>query len=374
MECRNCHNFHAVRVYAQTGVATYQNVLMNTRADALNAPHGDLDLHYCSDCSFLFNASFDDALVGYGAGYENSQNFSDVFVEHVKGRVNRVLSYGRTTDRKILEVGCGDGYFLRQLVTDQNGNTGTGYDKCLSAPVKEDHITLWNRYYDEQETGDFDIVVSRHVAEHIEDNNPLMNLIREKNPEARYFFETPSLEWIIQHETFYDIFYEHCSLFTRHSLAHLFQRNGINVQSVDTVFGDQYLWLEGGANKPNVPIEKTLNFEDVSAFFEKMTQMHVLYREKMAHDFKGKRISIWGAGAKGVTFANLIDPDSSRILSIVDINPRKAGKFLPGSGHSIIAPDVFLENPADVLLIMNPNYEAEIKQVIGDRVKTYITV
>ncbi|MFD1690786.1 hypothetical protein ACFSHR_02120 [Azotobacter chroococcum] len=37
------------------------------------------------------------------------------------------------------------------------------------------------------------------------------------------------------------------------------------------------------------------------------------------------KVSLWGAGAKGATFANLIDPDCSLIECVVDLNPRKQG-------------------------------------------------
>lgn len=374
MECKNCRNHTATQVYSRKNVPTYQNVPMTTYAQARDVPRGDLNLYYCDYCSYLFNFDFNDDLVGYGVSYENSQNFSAVFVEHVEQRAKRILASDQGRSGRILEIGCGDGYFLRKLIEAGVNNSGIGYDKSLPQPVQEERMALVNDYYTVNHPGDFDIVISRHVVEHIEDNNPLLSLLHEKNPRASYFFETPSLEWIIRNNTFYDIFYEHCSLFTKHSLTHLFQRHGIAVERVDAVFGDQYLWLEAGPFKSASVVDKTLTLEDVSLFFSRMHDFFNRYEEMMRGDYAGKRISIWGAGAKGMTFANLLDPENIFISSVVDVNPRKAGKFLSGSGHSIIAPDAFLEDPSEILLIMNPNYEDEIKQVVGDRVKTYITM
>lgn len=374
MECRNCHTDAATLVFSRAGVPTYQNVPMATAAAAREVPRGELSLYYCAHCSYLFNAAFDSALVGYGTSYENSQNFSAVFVAHVEQRLQRICERLPARGGKILEIGCGDGYFLRKIVEAEAGYAGFGYDKCLSAASRDNRLELINDYYTDDKPGEFDVIISRHVAEHIEDNNPLISLLHEKNPRASYFFETPSLEWIVNNNAFYDIFYEHCSLFTRHSLAHLFQRHGLSVARVDTVFGDQYLWLEAGADSADHVIPMTLTHEDVAGFFTRMRDFYNRYDEMLRTDYAGQRVAIWGAGAKGVTFANLLDPDSTLISAIVDVNPRKAGKFLPGSGHPIIDPSTFLNNPADVLLIMNPNYEDEIKQAVGDKVKTYITM
>ncbi len=374
MECRNCHNHTAALVFSRKGVPTYQNVPMATSAAARDVPRGDLDLYYCDSCSFLFNGSFESDLVGYGVSYENSQNFSAVFVAHVEQRMQRIRDALPLQDGKILEIGCGDGYFLRKIIDVEKRYLGFGYDKCLAGTSHDERLTLIDDYYTSDKPGDFDVIISRHVAEHIEDNNPLISMLHEKNPQASYFFETPSLEWIIENNAFYDIFYEHCSLFTRHSLAHLFQRHDIRVGRVDAVFGGQYLWLEGGAQSTESVIPKTLSHNDVAHFFDRMRGFYNRYDEMIRKDYAGKRIAIWGAGAKGVTFANLLDPDNALISSIVDMNPRKAGKFLPGSGHAIVDPDTFLADPADVLLIMNPNYEDEIKQAVGDKVKTYITM
>jgi len=41
------------------------------------------------------------------------------------------------------------------------------------------------------------------------------------------------------------------------------------------------------------------------------------------------KVALWGAGAKGATFANLLDPECSLLDCVVDINPNKQGRFIP---------------------------------------------
>ena len=70
---------------------------------------------------------------------------------------------------------------------------------------------------------------------------------------------------------------------------------------------------------------------------------------------------IWGAGSKAVAFLTTtgIAPE---IEFLVDVNPHKAGKFLPGTGHTVIAPEQLREYQPGVVVAMNPVYIDEIRQ------------
>jgi hypothetical protein len=55
----------------------------------------------------------------------------------------------------------------------------------------------------------------------------------------------------------------------------------------------------------------------------------------------------------------------SEVEYVVDINPHKAGKFLPGTGHSVMAPEHIRRSPPDVIIAMNPVYVGEIRERIS---------
>jgi hypothetical protein len=69
---------------------------------------------------------------------------------------------------------------------------------------------------------------------------------------------------------------------------------------------------------------------------------------------------VWGAGAKGVTFSNLVDPEGTLLAGVVDINPSKQGGFLPGTGHPILSPEQLADREVVSALVLNPNYRDEI--------------
>jgi hypothetical protein len=74
----------------------------------------------------------------------------------------------------------------------------------------------------------------------------------------------------------------------------------------------------------------------------------------------GAPTCIWGAGAKGVTFLNMLDADRSRIAFVVDVNPRKQGKYVSGTGHRIESPAALAQHGIGNIIVMNESYRREI--------------
>ncbi|HEV2273057.1 MAG TPA: hypothetical protein VGR96_02760 [Acidobacteriaceae bacterium] len=78
-----------------------------------------------------------------------------------------------------------------------------------------------------------------------------------------------------------------------------------------------------------------------------------------------RRVALWGAGAKGVTFLNVV-PGARQIDSVVDRNPRKRGMYVPGTGRRISAPEELERNPPELVITLNPAYVAEIQAMLAD--------
>ena len=72
-----------------------------------------------------------------------------------------------------------------------------------------------------------------------------------------------------------------------------------------------------------------------------------------------EKIAIWGAGAKGVTLVNLVDPKRELITCLVDLNPQKQGNYLPGTGHPIVDYSELRDLGVSTAILMNPNYREE---------------
>jgi len=74
---------------------------------------------------------------------------------------------------------------------------------------------------------------------------------------------------------------------------------------------------------------------------------------------EGRGVVLWGGGSKAVSFLTTLGLDSE-VEAAVDINPFKQGKFVPGSGHPIIAPEDLPGLDPGLVIVMNPIYVEEV--------------
>jgi hypothetical protein len=175
------------------------------------------------------------------------------------------------------------------------------------------------------------------------------------------FFETPCVEWILHHRVLWDFFYEHCSLFTATSLSLAFRRAGFAVERVEHIFGGQYLWLEARVADVASPAEQVPaeTAALANAYGEEVNTLRLHWQTRLQELGLRGKVALWGAAAKGATFANLVDPDCSLINCVVDLNPNKQGGHIPGTGHPIVAPADLPLRRVKSAVLMNPNYRDE---------------
>ncbi|MDD5109211.1 MAG: class I SAM-dependent methyltransferase [Candidatus Omnitrophica bacterium] len=373
ISCPICRSNQTFVFLSRKQVPVHQNLVSLDQESALEVERGDLNLSCCRECGFIFNAAFDVSKLKYGENYDNAQTYSGFFQEYLKERANYLISEKVLRDSVIVEVGCGKGEFLKLLtVEESNGNVGYGFDPSYvgETTLFDGRLRFEKRLYgtDCVEVK-ADAVICRHVVEHITD--PLMLLSRIKSalknsPQARVFFETPCAEWILRNKVIWDFFYEHCSLFTIHSLTTLFDVSGFEVIDIEHVFNGQYLWLEAHLGQGKKPSKRSPG--NIPQLAEQFTPAEDILIKKWKNSLKqlsekGK-VAIWGGGSKGVTFINLVDFERKLIDSVVDLNSRKQGKFIPGTGHPIISYRNLPERGITDVVLMNPNYYSEVKMLL----------
>ena len=69
---------------------------------------------------------------------------------------------------------------------------------------------------------------------------------------------------------------------------------------------------------------------------------------------------IWGAGSKGITFANALGEAARGLSAFVDVNPRKHQRIAPGVALPVVAPEDLASLRPAMVLISNALYEEEI--------------
>jgi hypothetical protein len=133
---------------------------------------------------------------------------------------------------------------------------------------------------------------------------------------------------------------------------------------VDLVFGGQYMWAQGRPGRVEPRADAALR-----PLAEEFEQAELALWERLGGQLDALsetgRVAVWGAGAKGVTFVNQLDPSGERLAGVVDLNPAKQGGFLPGTGHPILAPEQLDELGVATAVLLNPNYEPEIREMLA---------
>lgn len=360
------------RFLVRERVPANQNVLLTSREQARGATTGTLSLHACVECGFVFNAAYRDELLDYGASYENTQTASDAFAAYQAERVACVIDRCSSGLKTIVEVGCGKGVFLSQLVDAVAGSAGYGFDTSYEGPdtARDGRLRFFRHYFGPGVVTDpIDAIVCRHVIEHIANPISFLASIRKvlHNAETRIFFETPCVDWILERQVIWDFFYEHCSYFNARSLARAFANAGFGVSDVRHVFGGQYLWLEATAGMlaQRSASDNGSVLAACRAFAEAQNSAVATWLDRLTTMRRAGKVALWGAGAKGVTFAGLVDPEATLIDCVVDVNPRKQGCFVPGTGHAIVGPHELAARNICAAVLMNPNYRRENEAILA---------
>ena len=367
-KCPVCKSSLVTMFLTRENIPVHQNIVAKDCNSATEVVRGDLNLVVCEKCGFIFNKSFEPSKLSYGKHYDNTQACSPSFNDYLTGIAHHLLFECGVKNCRIVEVGCGNGLFLRKLVeVEEYGNSGYGFDPSYVGPATdfEGRLKFEKCYYGPKCVDiPADVIVCRHVIEHVPDPVDLLHTIKQavtNSPHARIFFETPCVEWILHNQVIWDFFYEHCSYFTADSLTTAFESAGFRIENVHHVFGGQYLWLEAtiSIEKP-VVIKNSGLIPNLAKKFasteHEIKRKWVVKIQKLAAK---KKIALWGAGAKGVTFANSIDPERKWIDCLIDLNPKKQGHYVSGTGHPIVSYQEFAKRGGDVAILMNPNYYDE---------------
>ncbi|MDR3417131.1 MAG: class I SAM-dependent methyltransferase [Nevskia sp.] len=373
--CPACGSADIVVCADRGRVPVFQNARYPDPATARDVARGHLILAVCRRCGFGFNATFDPHLAQYDAAYENDQTISPHFLRHVDAMAGQALAMvADRPDALVVEVGCGQGGFLRHLLAAPGGALGgaVGFDPSLRHPVDAGGLRLEARLFDAAAARSLatapDLVILRHVIEHVDTPFELMAAIRatmDLAKPARILIETPCLEWILQHDAWHDVFYEHCSYFTAASLARLLRRAGFTKVAVTHVFGGQYLAASGEAGpaaEAADPGEGAAVAERAAIFGHSFEAFVARWRERLA---ERQPLGIWGAGAKGVTFAALIGA-AVPVRGLIDIDPKKQGSYAAMSALPILSPAEAAGQGIRHVVVMNPNYASEIAAMVAD--------
>jgi hypothetical protein len=376
--CPNCGHHGLTIFYEVRNVPVHSCLMTSTQQEALNFPCGDVVLGYCDHCGFITNVAFDSKWSAYAPNYEDQQSFSPTFNKFAVDLANHLIDKYDLHNKDIIEIGCSKGDFLL-LLCELGNNRGVGIDPSVVPGRVEssaaDRVKFIQEYYDEHHAeyvGEF--ICCRHTLEHIQPTAEFVTKVRRSigdRTNTIVFFEIPDTIRVLQDLAFEDIYYEHCSYFTPGSLGRLFRACGFEVIDLYRTYGEQYLLIE--ARPVAIPSDKIHPLEEsieqtaeyVQGFAAQI-QHHLNKWKTHLENLKsqGKRAVIWGSGSKCVAFLTTLDT-IDLIDYVVDINPHRHGKYIPGVGKEIMSPEFLRDYQPDQVIVMNSIYRHEIQEMLN---------
>lgn len=357
-----------VPVFTLGDVPVICNQLWPDADAARAAPAGTVDLVRSAGSGMIWNRAFEPDRMVYAPGYENALHFSPKFQAFAEDLAAGLVARFDLAGKDVVELGCGDGHML-DLMVKHGAATATGFDPSMAGKSSEftarDGVEIVPEYFrSDQLDRPFDAVLCRHVLEHLDTPMPLLHDIRRAigDRDVPVYFEVPNAGWMLDALSMWDVIYEHVGYWTATSMTTAFRRAGFAPVSVTEGYDRQFLMIEA---RPTAPAPEAIGDgvtqvgAAADAFAAAVTAELDRWRTRLTA-LDGKAV-IWGAGSKGITFANALGPEAAGSLAaLVDLNTRKHGLYAPGAALPVVAPEALPEIAPALVLISNALYEAEI--------------
>lgn len=386
MKCRHC----AVPLeltLVDLGSAPPSNAYLT--AQTLHAPETWFPLRVlvCEQCWLAQTEDFARADDLFDAEYAYFSGFSSSWLAHCERYVSDMAArFGLGAGSHVVEVAANDGYLLQYVKA--RGIPCTGIEPTASTaaaarargiPIVEDFFGVRLAKELAAQGRQADLMAANNVLAHVPDINDFAaGFAHLLKPQGVATFEFPHLMRLVAENQFDTIYHEHFSYLSLTAVERIFATNGLSVFDVEelpTHGGSLRVYAqrnETGQQSRTARTDKLLEREVQTGMRE--ADYYAGFQDKanqVKNDFltflldakrQGKHVAAYGAAAKGNTLINYAGIRPDLITFVVDRNPAKQGKYMPGSRILIVEEARLQADKPDFVIILPWNLKHEVMQ------------
>jgi 2-polyprenyl-3-methyl-5-hydroxy-6-metoxy-1,4-benzoquinol methylase len=384
MNCRHCAT-ELELPFANLNASPPSNSYLTPAAFSTPETWYPLRVMVCKKCWLVQTEDFAKRDEFFSSDYAYFSSFSGSWLLHAKAYViDMVTRFGLTADSHVVEVASNDGYLLQYVTAlgipclgiEPTANTATAA-RAKGIEVVQDFFGVALAQQLVADGLSADLTTANNVLAHVPDINDFVSgFAIMLKPHGVATFEFPHLMRLVADSQFDTIYHEHYSYLSLTAVAQIFKSNGLTIFDIETlpthggslrVFAcrtdsKSHLVTAAVATMLELETEAGVNTE---GYYHTLQQQ----AEGIATDFlsflieakrQGKKVAGYGAAAKGNTLLNFAGIHSFLLPWVVDRNPAKLGKYLPGSRIPIVNEARICEEKPDYVVILPWNLQSEI--------------
>ncbi len=389
MKCRHCQ--HELDIpFANLGSSPPSNAYLSEKH--LNAVEKwyPLNVKVCSCCWLVQTEDYAGREAFFSPDYAYFSSFSSSWLDHCHDYVQKMIKRFSLNETHLVgEVASNDGYLLQffqqQHIScfgvEPTANTAkAAQDKGLNVFVDFFGVDFAKKLQAEQYASD--LLIANNVLAHVPDVNDFVSgFAALLKPNGVATFEFPHLYRLVTESQFDTIYHEHFSYLSLSAVKRIFESNGLaifDVEELSTHGGSLRVYAQrkttgkhpvGESVQALLRLEESAGLSDVQ--FYKNFQERILEIKNQFLSFllkaqaENKKVVAYGAAAKGNTLLNFSGIRSDLIAYVVDRNPAKVGKYLPGSRIPVVTEKQLLADKPDWIIILPWNLCDEITQQLA---------
>jgi len=383
VNCRGC-NSNNLRVFLDLGLSPIANNLIYPNELEKLEESYPLTLMTCLNCAFVQSNEVVPREQIFKSDYSYFSSYSTSWLKHCEDYVEKISHIlNLTSEDLVVEVASNDGYLLQYFLQKSLTVLGIEPSSGVADIAKSKGVSTIVDFFGVEVAINLakikkaKLMIGNNVLAHVPNiHDFIAGFAIMIEDDGLITFEFPHLLSLIRNTQFDTIYHEHYSYLSILALQPIFENYElriVDVEKISTHGGSLRIYVAKIASKwitqvsVKSIIEEEINFDPrndyiIRSLSEKVQEIRLdLLHELSECKRVGMKISAYGAAAKGNTLLNFCGIDSEVIDYVVDLNPHKKGKYLPGSRIKIVGIEELKLNPPKILLILPWNLSEEIK-------------